>query len=162
MARDRDRDDRVLVEERTYRMASLTISVYQIFLMIAPILSSPGAYGETRGVLLIIGLILSALWRSNGTDYVLLLLIYYRHPCVATEPIMFCFCLLSAGPIMFYFCLFIYYRQPCVATQLIMFNLCLFLFIYLFFIQRLFSETTEPILIKFSGIVYSGVVWIIR
>ena len=48
----------------------------------------------------------------------------YRHPCVATEPIMFCFCL----------------------------------FFYFFFIHRSFSETTRPILTKFSGIVYSGVV----
>ena len=35
----------------------------------------------------------------------------------------------------------------------------LFLFI---FIHRSFSETTQPIFAKFSGIVYSGVVWIIR
>ena len=31
-------------------------------------------------------------------------------------------------------------------------------FFYLFFIHRSFSETTRPILTKFSGIVYSGVV----
>ena len=37
----------------------------------------------------------------------------------------------------------------------------LLLFIFYFFIHRLFSETTRPILTKFSGIVYSGVVWII-
>ena len=35
-------------------------------------------------------------------------------------------------------------------------------FIFIFFIHRSFSETTRPILTKFSGIVYSGVVWIIR
>ena len=33
---------------------------------------------------------------------------------------------------------------------------------FIFFIQRSFSKTTGPILTKFSGIVYSGVVWIIR
>ena len=37
-----------------------------------------------------------------------------------------------------------------------------FIFIFIFFIHRSFSETTQPILTKFSGIVYSGVVWIIR
>ena len=37
-----------------------------------------------------------------------------------------------------------------------------FIFLNFFFIQRSFSETTRPILTKFSGIVYSGVVWIIR
>ena len=68
---------------------------------------------------------LSAPLCSNRADYVLLLFIYYRHPCVATEQIMF------------YFCLF---------------------FLFIFFIHRLFSETTRPILTKFSGIVYSGVV----
>ena len=36
-----------------------------------------------------------------------------------------------------------------------------FLFLF-FFIHRSFSETTWPILTKFSGIVYSGVVWIIQ
>ena len=35
-------------------------------------------------------------------------------------------------------------------------------FILFFFIHRSFSETTRPILTKFSGIVYFGVVWIIR
>ena len=35
-------------------------------------------------------------------------------------------------------------------------------FFLFFFIHRSFSETTRPILTKFSGIVYSGVVWIIR
>ena len=69
---------------------------------------------------------LSAPLRSNGADYV------YRHPCVATEPIMF--------------------------------NLLLFIYLYFFyfFIHSSFSETTRPILTKFSVIVYSGVVWIIR
>ena len=38
----------------------------------------------------------------------------------------------------------------------------IFLSIFFFFIHRSFSETTWPILTKFSGIVYSGVVWIIR
>ena len=52
---------------------------------------------------------------------------YHRHPCVATDPIMFCFCLF-------------------------------FIYFYLFFIHRLFSETTRRISTKFSGIVYSGVV----
>ena len=52
------------------------------------------------------------------------------------------------------------YRHPCLATELIMFYFCLFIFY--FFIHRSFSETTRPILTKFSGIVYSGVVWIIR
>ena len=68
----------------------------------------------------------------------------YRQPCVATQPIMFYVGLLSAAlrsnaPIMFYVSLFIY-----------------------FFIHRSFSETTRPIHTKFSGIVYSSVVWIIR
>ena len=36
-------------------------------------------------------------------------------------------------------------------------RLC-FATVYLFFIHRSFSETTRPILTKFSGIVYSGVV----
>ena len=35
-------------------------------------------------------------------------------------------------------------------------------YFYFFFIHRSFSETTRPILTKFSGIVYSGLVWIIR
>ena len=39
--------------------------------------------------------------------------------------------------------------------------LSLFIF-FIFFIQLSFSKTTGPILTKFSGIVYSGVVWIIR
>ena len=33
---------------------------------------------------------------------------------------------------------------------------------FYFFIHRSFSKTTQPILTNFSGIVYSGVVWIIR
>ena len=54
------------------------------------------------------------------------------------------------------------YRQPCVATQPIMFCYGLFFYFYFyFFIHRSFTETTQPILTKFSGIVYSGVVWII-
>ena len=64
-----------------------------------------------------------------------------------------------------YMVLHIYYRHPCVATEPIMFYLCLFLFYFFyfyFFIHRSFSETTRPILTKFSGIVYSGVVWIMR
>jgi len=64
-----------------------------------------------------------------------------------------------------YKCLYLishdYYRQPCVATQPIMFYVGLF-FIYFFFIHRSFSETTRPIHTKFSGIVYSSVIWIIR
>ena len=36
--------------------------------------------------------------------------------------------------------------------------LFIYLFIYFFFIHRSFSETTRPILTKFSGIVYSGLV----
>ena len=56
----------------------------------------------------------------------------------------------------------VYYRQPCVATQPIMFYLCLFYLFFIFFIQLSFSKTTGPILTKFPGIVYSGVVWIIR
>ena len=62
---------------------------------------------------------------------------------------MFYLCLLSAAlrsnaPIMFYLCLFFDY---------------IFRFIFFFFfIQLSFSETTGPILTKFSGIVYSGVV----
>ena len=52
-----------------------------------------------------------------------------------------------------------YYRQSCVATQPIMFCYGLFFLFFLnFFIHRSFSETTQPILTKFSGIVYSGVV----
>ena len=48
------------------------------------------------------------------------------------------------------------YRQPCVATRRLCFTSVYF---YLFFfIQLSFSETTGPILTKFSGIVYSGVV----
>ena len=57
---------------------------------------------------------------------------------------------------MFYFCLFVY-RHPCEATEPIMFYFCLCLFLF-FKIQHSFSETTRPILAKFSGIVYSGVV----
>ena len=53
------------------------------------------------------------------------------------------------------------YRHPCVATEPIMFY-WQFIFIFLFFIQHLFSETTKTISAKFSGNVYSGVVWIIR
>ena len=34
----------------------------------------------------------------------------------------------------------------------------LFYFIFYFFIYRSSSETTQPIFVKFSGIVYSGVV----
>ena len=45
----------------------------------------------------------------------------------------------------------------CFATVYFIF----FIFIF-FFIHRSFSETTRLILTKFSGIVYSGVVWIIR
>ena len=37
-----------------------------------------------------------------------------------------------------------------------------FIYLFNFFIQRLFSETTRPILTKYLGIVYSGVIWIIR
>ena len=35
--------------------------------------------------------------------------------------------------------------------------LFIFIFYFIFFIHRSFSETTRPILTKFSGIVYSGV-----
>ena len=38
------------------------------------------------------------------------------------------------------------------------YGLFYFFFYFYFFIQRSFSKTTRPILIKFSGIVYSGVV----
>ena len=48
-----------------------------------------------------------------------------------------------------------YYRHPCVATVA---DYVLLLFIFIFFIHRSFSETTRPILTKFSGIVYSGLV----
>ena len=37
-----------------------------------------------------------------------------------------------------------------------------FIFFFFFFIHRSFPETTWPIFVKFSGNVYSGVVWIIR
>ena len=77
---------------------------------------------------------LSAPLRSNGADYVLLLFILF---------------------------LFIFYRQPCVATQAADYVLPLFIlffFFFFFFIHCSFSETTRPILTKFSGIVYSGVV----
>ena len=40
--------------------------------------------------------------------------------------------------------------------------LLLFILFYFFIIRRSFSETTRPILTKFLGVVYSGVVWIIR
>ena len=51
-----------------------------------------------------------------------------------------------------------YYRHPCVAT-VADYVLLLFIFIlFIFFYSRSFSETTRPILTKFSGIVYSGVV----
>ena len=56
----------------------------------------------------------------------------------------------------------VYYRHPCVATRADYVLLRFIYFIFFFFIQRSFSETTRPILTKFSGIVYSGVVWIIR
>ena len=49
-----------------------------------------------------------------------------------------------------------YYRHLCVASEPIMFYYCLFLFFI--FIHRSLSETTRPILTKYSGIVYSGVV----
>ena len=49
-----------------------------------------------------------------------------------------------------------YYRQPCVATRLLCFATVYFILFY-FFIHRSFSETTRPILTKFSGIVYSDV-----
>ena len=87
--------------------------------------------------------LLSAPLRSNEADYVLLRFIYYRQPCVATQPIMFCYGLfyflnyrqpcVAKQPIMFCYGLFYFlnYRQPCVATQPIMFYLCLFIF-YLF------------------------------
>ena len=56
-----------------------------------------------------------------------------------------------------------YYRQPCVATRRLCFaTVYLFFFLFFIFIQLSFSETTGPILTKSSGIVYSGVVWIIR
>ena len=50
----------------------------------------------------------------------------------------------------------LYYRQPCVATRRLCFTSVYFSFF--FFIQLSFSETTGPILTKFSGIVYSSVV----
>ena len=54
-----------------------------------------------------------------------------------------------------------YYRHPCLATEPIMFHFCLFIF-FILIIHRSFSKTTRPIFAKYSGIVYSGVVWIIR
>ena len=48
------------------------------------------------------------------------------------------------------------------ADYVLLLFIFLLLFLYLFFIHRSFSETTRPILTKFSGIVYSGVVWKIR
>ena len=69
---------------------------------------------------------------TKVADYVLLLFIYYRHPCVAkvADYVLLLF-------IYFYFFIF---------------------FLFYFFIHRSFSETTRPIITKFSGIVYSGVV----
>ena len=47
------------------------------------------------------------------------------------------------------------------AADYVLLRFILFFFFF-FFIHRSFSETTRPILTKFSGIVYSGVDWIIR
>ena len=59
---------------------------------------------------------------------------------------------------MFYFCLF-FLSAALRSKAPIMFYLCLFYFLFFyFFIHRSFSETTRPILTKFSGIVYSGLV----
>ena len=60
------------------------------------------------------------------------------------------------------------YGTPGKPTTVADYVLLLFIFIFFyflflfFFIHRSFSETTRPILTKFSGIVYSGVVWIIQ
>ena len=54
----------------------------------------------------------------------------------------------------------VFYRHPCVATEPIMFYFCLFFYFFLYWPFVL--KTTLPILTKFSGIVYSGVIWIIR
>ena len=61
------------------------------------------------------------------------------YPSFPTKNMFLSAALRSNAPIMFYVGLFIY-----------------------FFIHRSFSETTRPIHTKFSGIVYSSVVWIIR
>ena len=55
----------------------------------------------------------------------------YRNPCVATEPIMFCFCL------------FLFLWAPCVATEPIIFCFCLFLFF-------LFTVRSQKLLNRFS------------
>ena len=88
-------------------------------------------------------------------------LFFYRHPCVATVANYVCFCLSASlrsngGRLCFTSVYFL--SAPlrsnggrlCFAT--------VYLFFFIFFIHRLFSETTRPILTKFSGIVYSGVV----
>ena len=45
---------------------------------------------------------------------------------------------------------------------LLLFIFHLFIYFIFFFIHRSFSETARPIITKFSGIVYSGVVWIVQ
>ena len=76
----------------------------------------------------------------------------YRHPCVAT---------VADNVLLRFILFFIFYRHPCVATRAD-YVLLRFILFFKFFIQRSFSETTRLILTKFSGIVYSGLVWIIR
>ena len=75
--------------------------------------------------------------------------INYRQPCVATQPIMFCYGLF-------------YLLSAALRSNAADYVLPLFIYFFLFFIQLSFSETTGPILTKFSEIVYSSVVWIIR
>ena len=51
-------------------------------------------------------------------------------------------------------------RSNAVADYVLL--LFIYFIIYFFFIHRSFSETTRPIITKFSGIVYSSVVWIVQ
>ena len=83
---------------------------------------------RSNGAVLFYLCLLSAPLRSNGADYVLPLFIFYLLSAALRQPIMFCY------------------------------GLFFYLFFYFFFIHRSFSETTRPILTKFSGIVYSDVV----
>ena len=90
--------------------------------------------------------------RISGVRMILeLFCIYYRHPCVATV----------ADYVLLQFIIGTRVRSTKVADYVLLLFIYFFIFI-IFFIHRSFSETTRPILTKFSGIVYSGVVWIIR
>ena len=60
----------------------------------------------------------------------------------SNAPIMFCYGLLSAA------------LRSNAADYVLRRFIFIYLFIYLFFIHRSFSETTRPIHTKFSGIVY--------